>query len=151
MAVDDTVHALLQRTNPVYNYNVNQCGTVHITVSIGTALHQLEHKQDYFSLLSLPELHAAGTAGNIHSCLLQMGDGGNIEGLYQTYVDQPGACPYNATTAKGSVATYQVQKHLHLCSGLTIALAYSRFCVMLRATLSLASRSQPSPAGLLQL
>eukprot|EP00891_Asterochloris_glomerata_P008275 jgi/Astpho2/8275/Aster-01358 len=56
-----------ERTNPVYNYNVNQCGTVHIT----------------------------------------MGDGGNIEGLYQTYVDQPGACPYNATTAKGSVATYQ--------------------------------------------
>ena len=34
-----TVHALLQRTNPVYNYNVNQCGTVHITVSPSTAWH----------------------------------------------------------------------------------------------------------------
>ncbi|KAK9816855.1 hypothetical protein WJX72_006186 [[Myrmecia] bisecta] len=44
-----------ERTNPVYNYTVNQCGAVHIT----------------------------------------MGDGGNIEGLYKTFIDQPGAgnCP----------------------------------------------------------
>ena len=61
--------------------------------------------------------------------LLQMGDGGNIEGLYQTYVDTPGACPYNATTAKSSVANYQVLSHPYLlCPRLCAALAYSSAC-----------------------
>ena len=57
-----------ERTNPVYNYTVNQCGTVHIT----------------------------------------MGDGGNIEGLYKTYVDEVGGCPGNVTiAAKVSIPSYQ--------------------------------------------
>jgi hypothetical protein len=57
-----------ERTNPVYNYTVNQCGTVHVT----------------------------------------MGDGGNIEGLYKTFVDEPGACPANSTNAtRVSIPTYQ--------------------------------------------
>ena len=57
-----------ERTNPVFNYTVDQCGPVHIT----------------------------------------MGDGGNVEGLYKTFVDQPGGCPGNATTtAKVSIPAYQ--------------------------------------------
>lgn len=50
-----------ERTNPVYNFTVDQCGPVHIT----------------------------------------MGDGGNIEGVYKTFADQPGHCPLaNMTVPK---------------------------------------------------
>ncbi|KAK9802602.1 hypothetical protein WJX73_000292 [Symbiochloris irregularis] len=42
-----------ERTNPVYNYTVDECGIVNVVI----------------------------------------GDGGNIEGLYKTFIDQPGDCP----------------------------------------------------------
>ena len=99
-------------------------------------------------------MHATRIAGNSKPLLVQMGDGGNIEGLYQTYVDQPGACPYNATTAKSSVASYQVCLHPHVWSGLSIAVessvvcAWTRLCAMLTAIFSLAARSLPFLAGL---
>jgi predicted phosphodiesterase len=42
-----------ERSNSLYNYTLDPCGTVHIT----------------------------------------MGDGGNVEGLYTSFIDQPGGCP----------------------------------------------------------
>ena len=99
-------------------------------------------------------MHATRMAGKSQSLLVQMGDGGNIEGLYQTYVDQPGACPYNASTAKSSVASYQVCLHLHVWSGLSIAeeirvvCAWTCLCAMLMAISSLAAHSLLFLAGL---
>ena len=101
-------------------------------------------------------MHATGTVSISESPLLQMGDGGNIEGLYQTYVDQPGACPYNATTAKSSVASYQVPYAPSSmscdarCSGIQSRLCLDRLVAMLTASLRLAAHSLPTLAGLLQ-
>ncbi|KAL3151075.1 hypothetical protein ABBQ38_012945 [Trebouxia sp. C0009 RCD-2024] len=52
-----------ERSNPVYNFTMDPCGTVHIT----------------------------------------MGDGGNIEGVYKTFADQPGFCP----AANKTIPKYQ--------------------------------------------
>ena len=78
------------------------------------ALHLATHcARLYACCAEVAGIHAF-TASKVHLvkpllAALQMGDGGNVEGLYQTYVDTPGLCPYNQTTAKSSVASYQAR------------------------------------------
>ena len=97
-------------------------------------------------------MHATGTVSINESPLPQMGDGGNIEGLYQTYVDQPGACPYNATTAKSSVASYQVpyapssMSCAARCSGIQPRLCLDRIGCHAHGELK-AGSAQPANSG----